>query len=109
MPIYEYECNRCGAVFDCVVLKSSDEHIPECTSCGGTDVRKLVSRVRYMAGPNEGGLAENAEQRLMNTVGKNTDDRTRKEIKDIARTAAKRGKRRFNHMMDTGKSENIEY
>ncbi len=43
------------------------------------------------------------------SMGGNVNDETRKEIKQLADTASKRGKRRFESMMDTGKSESIEY
>jgi len=109
MPIYEYECRKCQTVFDCVVLKASEEFVPKCKKCGSTDVRKLVSRVRYMSGPQEDGLASRAEQRLLKSCGGNVSDQTRKELKQLSKIAAKRGKRRHDSMMDTGKSENIDY
>jgi hypothetical protein len=46
---------------------------------------------------------------MLRSMGGNVDDSTRKEIKQMADTASKRGKRRFESMMDTGKSESIEY
>ena len=109
MPIYEYQCKTCDAVFDCVVLKADEKFSPECRKCGSTDVKKLVSRVRYLAGPREDNLASNAEKNLMKSLGGNVSDKTRQEIKQLSQTAAKRGKKRFESMMDTGKSENVDY
>ena len=109
MPIYEYRCTACGKEFDCVTMRISEKVEPACSACGSKDVNKLVSRVRYAAGPKEDSLASNAEQRLLKSMGGNISDSTRKEIKELADTAAKRGKRRFESMMDTGKSESIEY
>jgi len=109
MPIYEYQCNECQALFDCVVMRASEAFVPKCEKCGSTDVKKLVSSVRYVSGPQENQLASNVENRLLKSVGGNVSDNTRKEIKELSKEAAKRGKRRFNSMMDTGKSENIDY
>ena len=41
MPIYEYECLKCGKQFE-VWQKFSDEPVKVCKYCGGP-VRKLVS------------------------------------------------------------------
>lgn len=109
MPIYEYQCNKCNAFFDCVVMRVSEKYEPKCDQCGSTDVKKLVSRVRYVTGPQESNLASSVENRLLQSMGGKVDANTKKEIKELSKEAAKRGKRRFNSMMDTGKSENIEY
>ena len=109
MPIYEYRCNVCGKKFDCVTMRISEQVTISCTACGSADATKLVSRVRYAAGPREDALASNAEKSLLRSMGGKVDEQTRKEIKQLADTASKRGKRRFESMMDTGKSESIEY
>jgi putative FmdB family regulatory protein len=109
VPIYEYRCNACGKQFDCVTTRISEKVTVQCSACGSSDATKLVSRVRYASGPKEDGLASRAEQRLLQSMGGNVSDSTRKEIKELANTASKRGKRRFESMMDTGKSESIEY
>jgi putative FmdB family regulatory protein len=109
MPIYEYECNKCGAAFDCIVMRVSEKYTARCTTCGSLRVRKCVSRVRYAAGPREDTLASSAEHKLLKSMGGNVNEQTRKEIRELSRQAAKRGKRRFDSMLDTGKSENIEY
>jgi putative FmdB family regulatory protein len=109
VPIYEYRCNACGKKFDCVTTRISEQVTICCTDCGSADATKLVSRVRYAAGPKEDSLASHAEKTLLRSMGGKVDDQTRKEIKQLADTASKRGKRRFESMMDTGKSESIEY
>ncbi|MCP4626389.1 MAG: zinc ribbon domain-containing protein [bacterium] len=109
MPIYEYECTQCGAEFDCVVMNISDPFHPTCEKCQSTDVKKLVSRVRYLGGPKEDGLAENAEKRMLQSLGGKVSDKTRQEIRDLSQTAAKRGKRRFESSMDTGKTDAVDY
>jgi putative FmdB family regulatory protein len=41
MPIYEYECRRCGHRFEYLVLHSSP--VAECPSCRQTDLEQLIS------------------------------------------------------------------
>ena len=41
MPIYEYECKKCGHRFE-KILKFSDKPIKKCPDCGGA-VEQLIS------------------------------------------------------------------
>jgi putative FmdB family regulatory protein len=41
MPLYEYECESCGARFE-VIQKFSDHSVETCRTCGG-NVRRLLS------------------------------------------------------------------
>jgi len=41
MPLYEYECESCGATFE-VIQKFTDHSVDTCRTCGGT-VRRLLS------------------------------------------------------------------
>lgn len=41
MPTYEYECLKCGEIFD-AFQKMSDKPLTECVKCNGS-VRKLIS------------------------------------------------------------------
>jgi putative FmdB family regulatory protein len=109
MPIYEYQCNQCKAVFDCVLLKYDEQFKPECKKCGSADVQKLISRTRYLSGPREDGLAECAEKKMLSKLGSNVSDSMKQEIKQLSQTAAKRGKKRFEKMLDTGSSEAEDY
>lgn len=45
MPIYEYECGKCGKVMD-VLQKISDPPLTHCQSCGGS-VRKVMSQTTF--------------------------------------------------------------
>lgn len=49
MPIYRYQCNKCGHDFETLV-RSSD--VPACPSCESTDLARQLSLV---AAPNKGG------------------------------------------------------
>jgi len=109
MPIYEYECNKCKKKYELILMSVKEKAEPLCPKCKSKDARKLVSRVRYASGPAEDGLASTVENRLLQSVGGKVDDNTRSQIRELAKTAGKRGKKRFDHMMDTGKSENVDY
>jgi len=45
VPIYEYECTRCGQEFE-VIQGFSDKPLTKCEVCGGR-VRKLVSQSSF--------------------------------------------------------------
>ncbi len=45
MPIYEYECDKCGKI-DEVVQKISDEPLAKCRFCSGK-VHKLISQSTF--------------------------------------------------------------
>jgi len=40
MPIFEYECDKCGSVFEVIITKERNQ-IP-CENCGNRDTRKLL-------------------------------------------------------------------
>jgi putative FmdB family regulatory protein len=42
MPLYEYECDACGARFE-LIQKFSDPPAETCKKCGAGPVRKLIS------------------------------------------------------------------
>ena len=42
MPIYEFQCSRCGKEFEKLVFASENE-TPECPDCKSKDTKKLVS------------------------------------------------------------------
>jgi putative FmdB family regulatory protein len=41
MPIYEYSCNKCGAVSEVLILGKEDA--ATCKQCGSDDLIKLMS------------------------------------------------------------------
>ena len=42
MPIYEYQCEKCGHVFD-TLQRSSEDPLVDCPECGEPALKKLVS------------------------------------------------------------------
>jgi putative FmdB family regulatory protein len=43
MPIFEYECGRCGALSSQVVLGSEKESRPACPRCGSSRTHRVLS------------------------------------------------------------------
>jgi putative FmdB family regulatory protein len=41
MPIYEYQCNKCGQVSEVLTLGKDDS--PACSGCGSDNLTKLMS------------------------------------------------------------------
>ncbi len=55
MPIYEFRCVQCGAVFE-KIFKSSDEPVDfTCPECSGTTIERVVSVTNYAMGVGKGG------------------------------------------------------
>ncbi len=43
MPLYEYECQKCGHRFEKLVPRSAARQPQQCPKCGATDTRRLMS------------------------------------------------------------------
>lgn len=43
MPVYEYQCERCGRAFELFVRSAGGRNEPECPHCGSTEVKKAIS------------------------------------------------------------------
>ena len=46
MPIYEYECQKCGHQME-ALQKMSDDPLKECPGCGEHELKKLVSAAGF--------------------------------------------------------------
>jgi putative FmdB family regulatory protein len=53
MPIYDYECTQCHAVFEELIRSSRDEEALLCAQCGSPEVARQVSR--FSMGRSERG------------------------------------------------------
>ncbi|MBN2264207.1 MAG: zinc ribbon domain-containing protein [Candidatus Aminicenantes bacterium] len=42
MPLYEYECQKCGKRFESLVTTGHEKDVV-CVECGSADVRKMIS------------------------------------------------------------------
>ena len=57
MPIFEYECGRCGQGSSVVVLGSEKETRPACPHCGSMKTRRVMSSFA-MSSSEDSRLAE---------------------------------------------------
>jgi len=53
MPIYEYNCKKCGNTFEQLVFPSDDADRFTCPSCGDGDTCRLMSS--FSCGSSKGG------------------------------------------------------
>ncbi|MGA2409238.1 MAG: zinc ribbon domain-containing protein [Candidatus Binataceae bacterium] len=88
MPIYEYECVKCSRRTSVLTMRVSEKAEAVCNHCGGTDMRRLMSRFAMpkseearmdaLADPsNFSGLDENDPKsvaRLMRKMGQEMGD-----------------------------------
>jgi putative FmdB family regulatory protein len=88
MPIYEYRCEDCRRKTSVLTLRVSESVDPSCDHCGGTRLRRLMSRfatpksedarLESLADPSSmGGLDENDPKsmaRWMRRMGKELGD-----------------------------------
>ncbi len=47
MPIYEYQCEQCGHIFEKLVF-SGDKEAVDCPACKSTEVKKMMSACSFM-------------------------------------------------------------
>lgn len=43
MPIYEFQCTKCGHVQETLVRTSLERESPTCEECGATQLERLIS------------------------------------------------------------------
>ncbi len=47
MPIYEYQCGKCGGTLQALVMNRREEKGLKCPNCGASDLKRLISLVSY--------------------------------------------------------------
>jgi putative FmdB family regulatory protein len=50
MPIYEFQCSKCGAEFETLVLKASEKTGVKCPVCDSLELEEKLSS--FAAGPS---------------------------------------------------------
>lgn len=60
MPIYEYRCRDCETTFSVLTLSVNSAVEPVCTSCGGKNADKLVSKFAYHS--DEGPIVDDPSE-----------------------------------------------
>jgi putative FmdB family regulatory protein len=61
MPIYEFECEECGARFE--ELVAAEAAAPACSACGSTRTRRLISNVSPPGRQPRGAAVRSDESR----------------------------------------------
>ena len=61
MPIYEFQCNACGARLSRFVRSMGADAAGACDRCGSADLRRLVSRVAVLRAPLDPGTLNKQE------------------------------------------------
>ena len=56
MPLYEYECRKCGCLFEHLVYGDAAEVV--CRSCGSADIVQLLSTFAVGAEPGKAASKE---------------------------------------------------
>jgi putative FmdB family regulatory protein len=56
MPLFEFCCNQCGAVFEELVF-GKDEPTPPCPKCGSVRTGRLLSRPARRRSSDNGGAS----------------------------------------------------
>ena len=72
MPIYEYKCNACGDIQSVLVqgFKNPDELT--CASCGSSDLKRIISKVNYLASGSDRLSSYNPASRHSDSFYKDT-------------------------------------
>jgi len=47
MPIYEYACHRCKKFVEVMVRRVSDDYVPHCPECNGTELTRMISNFSF--------------------------------------------------------------
>jgi putative FmdB family regulatory protein len=104
MPLYEYECKKCGQTFE-AMQKFSDEPLKKHAGCGGK-VDRLISApglqfkgtgwyiTDYARSGGGGGAAEKAEKSESKSDSKSDSTATATETKSTADKPAKAAKKK---------------
>ncbi len=56
MPIYEFNCNKCGEEFE-EIVGMSDKETPPCPKCGGKDTERMMSSFSSRLGGSSAGVS----------------------------------------------------
>lgn len=54
MPIYEFRCSECNALFEKIVMGSADTEEVVCDRCGSKKVKKTISATSYRLSSSTG-------------------------------------------------------
>jgi putative FmdB family regulatory protein len=55
MPLFEFDCLKCGAEFETLVLKASQKKEVKCPKCNSRELEERISS--FASGPGSGDCA----------------------------------------------------
>ncbi len=87
MPVYEYECESCGAHHE-IMQKYTDMPLAECPACGG-HLRKLISNTSFVLKGTGWYKTDYASSSGGAAAGKRKGNGAKKEKKSGAQSEAK--------------------
>lgn len=61
MPMYEYECKRCGNTFELLRSMNQDDSGVVCQKCGAAQVRRKFSVIAAVSRSGDNGVSDFAE------------------------------------------------
>lgn len=109
MPLFEYECKKCGCVFEELVGRNSDKGQVPCKSCDGT-AQKRVSRFssKVLGGKEtiDVSIGQEANRRWQAYHDRQSKRRSGKELSDVSIPKGKDGK--FMPVMALGQQKDRE-
>lgn len=86
MPLYEYQCDSCGARFE-LIRKFSDPPLEACPKCGAGGIRKLVSSPAFQFKGSGWYVTDYAKK----SEGSSTSAKATAESKADAKSDASKG------------------
>ncbi|TAN37038.1 MAG: zinc ribbon domain-containing protein [Verrucomicrobia bacterium] len=60
MPIYEYQCEKCGRILNFLVRSMASHQAPKCPKCGHPKMTRVLSRFAPLKGGKKSAAAETA-------------------------------------------------
>jgi putative FmdB family regulatory protein len=60
MPIYEFQCKKCGHIFEQIFFPSDKTETILCSSCGANDPCKLMSSFSCSSSAGDGAAASHS-------------------------------------------------
>jgi putative FmdB family regulatory protein len=96
MPLYEYQCKKCGHRFE-RIQKFSDKPIRKCPECGGL-VEKTISAPAVQFKGSGWYVTDYAKKSAVSAASESKDSKeTKKDEKTKAETASKDSKKADKH------------
>lgn len=87
MPIYEYECTKCGKIEE-VLQKFSDRPLTKCKHCSG-NLHKLISQSTFHLKGSGWYVTDYAKKNNLTPTSKKKKDKKPADSKDISKKSTK--------------------